>query len=77
VLLVEASAVTVHARLSSRVANAPSVELIRRLAESEQRCASETSRVLEIPLFTAAGDRAFEDQSQALVERLWAFRSGR
>lgn len=53
VLLVETSAVTVHKRLSLRATDAPSIDVIRRLAEREKECASDTARVLAIPLLTA------------------------
>jgi len=43
VLLVETSAATVHARLSARAADAPSIELIQRLAERERQRASQTA----------------------------------
>jgi adenylate kinase len=76
VLLVETSAVTVHARLSARAADAPRIELIQRLAERERERALETAHVLGIPMFTAVGERADEDQAQPLVEQLRVFGEG-
>ena len=70
VLLVEANARMVHERLAARATDAPSLEIIERLAERERRRATATSEGLGVPLWTLAGDGIPEQAAHGVVSRL-------
>lgn len=70
VLLVQADATTVHERLESRAAEAPSSETIERLAERERQRAIATSDDLKIPMWVLAGDGSAEREAGVMAGKL-------
>ena len=76
VLLVEATARTVQERLAARATDAPSLEIIERLAERERQRAIATSEALGVPIWTLAGDGSAEKEALGVVVRLRGLEGG-
>lgn len=70
VVIVETDPAVVHRRLAERAPEAPSAELIARLADRERERANAMSKAQKVPIFTLTGDGSLEQERQAVVDSL-------